>query len=265
MTAQVDHVPPGTHAALPAKKRRRVRDLTVADLVLTPAVLLSVLAALYLYLQGQELDEIEQRSINWATISRLLVEHVQLVAVSSLLVIIIAVPMGVLLTRPALRHATTPVLAVANLGQAVPSIGVLVLLAVTVGTGFRMAIIALVLVAFLSVLRNTIIGITGVDRSLIEAARGMGLTKTAVLFTVELPLSIPVMLAGIRVALILNVGNAALASFTNAGGLGSLIQTGIALNRMPVLLTGCVLAAVLALALDWLAGIVERVLRPPGL
>src|SRR5690606_6369599 len=118
---------------------------------------------------------------------------------------------------------------------------------------------------FLSVLRNTMVGITSVDPFLIDAARGMGLTKTAVLFTVELPLSIPVMLAGIRVALILNVGSAALATYTNAGGLGTLIETGIVLGRMPVLVTGSVLTAALALTLDWLAGIAERVLRPRGL
>ncbi|WP_166346343.1 ABC transporter permease [Phytoactinopolyspora limicola] len=265
----VSSIEPSPNPTVPAsttvRPPRRLRHLSLADVIVTPAVLLAVLAALMVYLNSRELDDIEQRSINWPTISRLLVEHIQLVAVSSLLVIAIAVPTGVLLTRPALRHASGPILALANLGQAVPSIGVLVLLAVTVGTGFRMAIIALVLVAFLSVLRNTIVGLMGVDRALIDAARGMGLTKTRVLFLVELPLSVPVMLAGIRVALILNVGNAALASYTNAGGLGTLIQAGIALNRMPVLITGCVLAAVLALTLDWLAGVVERVVRPRGL
>jgi osmoprotectant transport system permease protein len=86
-----------------------------------------------------------------------------------------------------------------------------------------------------------------------------------VLLRVELPLAVPVILAGIRVALILNVGSAALATYTNAGGLGNLIETGIALNRMPILLTGAVLTAALALAIDWLAGLAERVLRPRGL
>jgi osmoprotectant transport system permease protein len=239
--------------------------LTIGGLTLTPAFLLAVLAALYVYIQQQDLDDIEQRSINWPTISDQLIDHVRLVAVSSLAVIVIAVPLGVLLTRPRFRHVSTPVLAVANLGQALPSIGVLVLFAVTVGTGFRMAIVALVLVALLSVLRNTIVGLNGVDRSLIEAARGMGLTKRAVLLAVELPLAVPVILAGIRVALILNVGNATLAAYTNAGGLGTMIQSGIAVNRTPVLITGCVLAAVLALTIDWLAGVAEQVLRPRGL
>lgn len=244
---------------------RRMRDLSVKDVLLTPLALGAVLVALYAYISTRTLDQIEQRQINWPTIQTLLLEHIALVAVSSLFVIVIAIPLGVLLTRPRFRTVAAPILAVANLGQAIPSVGILVLLAVTVGTGFTMAVISLVLVAFLSVLRNTMVGLNGVDRSLIDAARGMGLTKTSVLFTVELPLSIPVMLAGIRVALILNVGSAALATYTNAGGLGTLIQSGIVLNRMPVLLTGSVLTAVLALTLDWLAGVVERILRPRGL
>lgn len=262
MTTHVDVTPrPPTQD----RSARRFGDLSVKDVVLTPLALLAVLGLLYLYVGTRQLDSIERRNINKDTILQQLWEHIALVAVSSLFVIIIAIPLGVLLTRPSLRGAAAPILTIANLGQAIPSVGILVLLAVLVSTGFAMAVIALVLVAFLSVLRNTMVGINGVDRSLIDAARGMGLTKTAVLFTVELPLSIPVMLAGIRVALILNVGSAALATYTNAGGLGTLIQAGIALGRMPMLITGSVLTAVLALALDWLAGVVERVLRPRGL
>lgn len=248
-----------------AAAARRWRGLSIRDVALTPIALLLVLAALLVYLQTRELDSIERRNITASHIGQLLVEHVQLVLVSSALVIVLAVPIGVLLTRPRLRAAAVPVVGIANLGQAIPSVGILVLLAITVGTGFEMAVVALVAIAFLSVLRNTMVGISGVDRALIDAARGMGLTKTAVLFTVELPLSVPVILAGVRVALILNVGSAALATYTNAGGLGDLIHAGIALGRMSMLLTGSVLTAVLALALDWLAGVVERVLRPRGL
>jgi osmoprotectant transport system permease protein len=159
----------------------------------------------------------------------------------------------------------TPLLGLANAGQAVPSIGVLVLLAVTVGIGFQKAVIALVLVSALPVLRNTMIGLQGVDPALIDAGRGMGLTRTAVLFRVELPLAVPVILASVRIAVILNVGSATLAAFTNAGGLGDLINTGIAINRTTILLTGSVLTAVLALASDWLVGLAERYLRPRGL
>ena len=242
---------------------RRIRSF--GGLLVRPAVLLLGLGGLIWYLEGQDLDDIERRSINRAVITHLFVQHIRLTVVSSLAVIVIAVPLGVILTRRRLRHASTLVLSVANIGQAVPSIGVLVLLAVTVGIGFQKAVFALILASILPVLRNTMIGISQVDRALIDAGRGMGMTKTAVLMRVELPLAVPVILAGIRVALILNVGSATLATYTNAGGLGTLIDTGLALDRMPVLITGSVLTALLALTVDWLASIAEQLLRPRGL
>jgi osmoprotectant transport system permease protein len=238
---------------------------TALGVLVTPLVLVASLAALFWYLSQQQLDDIEVRSINATTILTHLREHVALVAVSSVLVIVIAVPLGVLLTRPRLRFVTAPLLGLANVGQAIPSIGILVLLAVTVGIGFDMAVLALVLVAVLPVLRNTMVGLSTVDGALIDAARGMGLSRTTVLFRVELPLAVPVILAGIRIALILNVSSATLATFTNAGGLGTLIATGVTLNRLPILITGSVLTAVLALAVDWLAGLAERALRPRGI
>jgi len=236
----------------------------VLGLIVTPAVLVLITVALVVYLQGQDLDEIERRSINGDVITQRFWEHIQLTLVSTALVLVIAIPVGVLLTRPRVHWLGAPFLALANVGQAVPSVGVLVLLAVTVGIGFGKAIIALVLVSALPVLRNTMVGLQGVDRSLIDAGRGIGLSKTSVLFRVELPLAVPVILASVRVAVILNVGTATLAAFTNAGGLGDLINTGLALNRTPVLITGSVLTAVLALAADWLVGLAERFLRPRG-
>ena len=255
----------GPRQPAPGSSQHRRRGVGIAGVLITPALLLLACGALYLYLHSQQLDDIEARSINRQVIGQRLLEHIELVAVSTPAVIVIAVPLGVLLTRPKLRRLSNPILALANVGQAVPSIGVLVLLAVTVGIGFQKALIALVLYALLPVLRNTMVGLDRVDRSLIDAGRGMGLTKATVLFRIELPLAVPVMLAGIRVALILNVGTATLATFTNAGGLGTLIDTGVTLNRIPILLTGSVLTAVLALTVDWLAGLAERLLRPRGL
>ncbi|MBX6769252.1 MAG: ABC transporter permease, partial [Actinomadura rubrobrunea] len=175
------------------------------------------------------------------------------------------VPLGVLLTRRRARPLAAPVLALANAGQAIPSIGVLVLLAILFDVGFAMAVIALVAYAALPVLRNTMIGLRQVDRSVIDAGRGMGMSPLQVLLKIELPLAVPVMIAGIRIALILNVGVATLATYTNAGGLGSLIESGIVFNRMPVLMTGSVLTVALALLVDWLAGLTEQFLRPRGL
>ncbi len=264
ITALSERETPPLRVAPGASSGRR-RGRGIAGIFITPLVLLVACGALYLYLRHQQLDDIERRSINRQVIGQRLLEHIELVAVSTVVVIAIAVPLGILLTRPALRRLSNPVLALANIGQAVPSIGVVVLLAITVGIGFRPALFALVLYALLPVLRNTMVGLDRVDRFLIDAGRGMGLARSTILFRIELPLAVPVMLAGIRVALILNVGTATLATFTNAGGLGALIDTGVTLNRIPILLTGSVLTAVLALGVDWIAGLTERVLRPRGL
>ncbi|MER6524736.1 ABC transporter permease [Streptomyces sp. NPDC001508] len=230
-----------------------------------PVVVLVLLGTLWAYVGSLRLDSIETRSLASDVVMTALWEHIQLVVTSTLLTIAIGVPLGVLLTRPGISKAGVIVLAAANASQAVPSIGVLVVLAMVFGVGFWMAVLALVLYALLPVLRNTMVGIRHVDPALIDAGRGMGMSGREVLFTIELPLAVPVMLAGIRVALILNVGVATLAAFTNAGGLGSVISAGISLDRTPVLVVGSALTMALALTVDWLAGLAERVLRPRGI
>lgn len=230
-----------------------------------PLVVLLLLGGLWAYAGSLRLDSIETRSLAPGLVLTALWQHVQLVVASTLVTLAIGVPLGVLLTRPGISRAGVVVLAAANASQAVPSIGVLVVLAMVFGVGFWMAVVALVLYALLPVLRNTMVGIRQVDPALIDAGRGMGMSSREVLFTIELPLAVPVMLAGIRVALILNVGVATLAAFTNAGGLGSIITSGITLDRTPVLVVGSVLTMALALTVDWLAGLAERVLRPRGI
>jgi osmoprotectant transport system permease protein len=221
--------------------------------------------ALYLYVSSQELDSIEQRSLNASTIIQRVIEHVQLAALSTVIVVVLAVTTGILLTRPLTRRVTPVIVGLANIGQAVPSIGLLALFALTWDFGFWPAIVALVAYSFLSILRNTMVGLQQVDRSTIEAARGMGMTKMAVLFRIELPLAVPIILAGIRTALIINVGTATLGTFIGAGGLGDLINNAIRLDRTVVLVTASGLTAVLALFIDWLAGVAEDILRPKGL
>lgn len=232
-----------------------------------PLLLAGVLLALYFYVQDQDLPRSMQLEVTREEITRRVVEHLQLAAVSTFFVILIAVPLGILLTRSSTRRISSPFLALANMGQAIPSYGVLVLFAVAVGVGFRYAVYALILYATLPVLRNTMVGLEQVDKSLIEAGRGMGLTSMQVLRRIELPLAVPVVLAGIRTALVINIGTATLATFTGAGGLGALIDAGRTRGDIgtPVLITGAVLTAVIALAVDWVAGIVEDVLRPKGL
>jgi osmoprotectant transport system permease protein len=221
--------------------------------------------ALYLYVSSQQLDSIEKRILNADFLFARVIEHIELAVVSTIIVVVLAVTTGILLTRPGTRRVTPVIIGLANIGQAVPSIGLLVLFAITWDFGFWPAIVALVAYSFLSILRNTMVGLQQVDRSTIEAARGMGMTKTAVLFRIELPLAVPIILAGIRTALIINVGTATLAAFVDAGGLGTVIDRGIRLGRDLVLVVGSVLTGVLALSIDWLAGVAEDILRPKGL
>jgi osmoprotectant transport system permease protein len=185
--------------------------------------------------------------------------------VSTAFVLLIAIPLGILLTRPFARSITPPAIAVFNVGQAVPSIGLIALLAIIVGIGFWPVIGALVAYTVLPVLRNTMVGLRQVDASVIESARGMGMTKRTVLARIELPLAVPIIMAGLRTALTINVGTATLGAFVGAGGLGELIVAGIVQNRQLILVVGAVLVAVFALFIDYLAGLAEEVLRPRGL
>lgn len=236
-----------------------------AKQAIIPLICVIVLALLYFYIQGRTLDSIEERTVNAPFITDRLIEHIKLTALASLLIVAIAVPLGIMLTRKRARFATPVVLALANIGQATPAIGLLVLLTIATKPGFQTAMIGLVAYSVLPVLRNTVVGIQQVDRSLVDAARGMGMTARSVLARVELPLAVPVILAGIRTALVLSVGVATLATFVNAGGLGDIINNGIKLQRTPVLLTGSLLAVVLALMFDWVGGLIEDLLRPKGL
>jgi len=230
-----------------------------------PVALLIASVLLYLWVHGQRLDSIEGRVLNATVVWQSVIRHLELVVVSTVIVIAVAVPTGVLLTRPFARLLVPVIVGVANIGQTVPSLGVLVILALLFGIGFKYAIVALALYAFLPVLRNTMVGLRQVDPAVIEAGRGMGLTKRAVLWKIELPLSIPIMLAGVRTAMVINVGTAAIAVLTNAGGLGTIIYTGIVQSRQTVLVAGSVMTAILALFVDYLAGVAEEVLSPRGL
>jgi osmoprotectant transport system permease protein len=247
-------------AKMPGGARRLLRYLGM------PILLALLCLAMYLYIGSKDLDSIERRQINAEVITARLIEHIQLALVSTVIVVVLAVGVGILLTRPFARRVSAPIIGVANIGQAIPSIGLLALLAIVWTGGFWPAVVALVAYSFLAILRNTMVGLQQVDTSTIEAARGMGMTKTAVLFRIELPLAVPIILAGIRTALIINVGTATLTTFTGAGTLGELINNALRLGREDtVLVVGSGLTAILALFIDWLAGVAEDILRPKGL
>jgi osmoprotectant transport system permease protein len=259
--AQARAVPAGQEAALTAD----AAPLSWRPLLLQLGGIVLAGVILALWLGVSELTDTERTTLSPSSLLDYTREHLALTGLAALIVLVTAIPLGILLTRRGLRRFNGPLLALANFGQAAPAIGLIVLLASWLGFGFRAAVTALVLYAILPVLRNTMIGLNQVDSRLVEAGRGMGMSALAVLVRVELPLAVPIMLAGIRTALVLLVGTAALATFINGGGLGILITTGVNLNLPRVLVAGSVIVALLALLVDWLGRVVEHVARPKGL
>ncbi|MFJ7944345.1 ABC transporter permease [Streptomyces sp. NBC_01727] len=241
------------------------RRITWRKLVLVPAALAIVLVATYLWITNVPLDSIARNSLSGGNVQLRWWQHVELTAISTFWVLIIAVPLGIALTRRRLRKGAPLVTAVANIGQATPAIGLLALLVIWLGIGPRTAIIGMVIYAVLPVLSNTVAGLKAIEPNLVEASRGIGMSAMGTLTKVELPLAVPLILAGVRTALVLNVGTATLATFGGGGGLGDLITSGIQTQRMPVLVLGSVLTVVLALLVDWLASLVEVALTPRGL
>jgi osmoprotectant transport system permease protein len=196
-------------------------------------------------------------------IARATLEHVVLVLASVGIATVVGVPLGVMLTRrPAWQR---PVLGAANVVQTIPSLalfGLLIPLPLF-GIGTRTALVALTLYALLPILRNTVTGIAAVDPALREAAVGLGMTDRQLLRRVELPLAAPVVLAGIRLATVIGVGLATIAAPIGAGGLGTLIFSGVASLDDARILAGALPAAALALVADAGLGAVERRLRWP--
>lgn len=234
-------------------------------LIGTPLLVAAVLLLDYLWVRSTHPDANARQALSLDFILTKTWQHVELTVVSSVIVLIVAIPLGILLSRRGTGALTPVVLGLANIGQGAPAIGIIVLLAVLWNTGFTVAIVALSIYAILPSLRNTMVGLQQVDPALKEAGRGIGMSSPAVLFKVELPLAVPVILAGIRTTLVLLIGVAALASFISGGGLGEIINTGVKLQRYNVLVTGSVLVACLALMVDWLAGLAERYLKPKGI
>lgn len=241
------------------------RRLITWQRFVTPTIVVVVLLALYLWVSSLKLDSIEQRTLNWGYISQRVGEHLSLTVVASALVAVLAIPLGVLIAKVPSKAFRSVVLALANIGQATPAVGVVILLAIIWKTGYTTALVALVIYSFLPVLRNTMIGIQQVDANVKESARGMGMTPAGVLTRIELPLAVPVILAGLRTALVFCVGVATIATFINAGGLGDMIVNGLKLQRYPVLVVGAVLVACIALLIDWIASVAEDLLTPRGI
>ncbi|NQD64822.1 ABC transporter permease [Bacillus haikouensis] len=195
----------------------------------------------------------------------LLKQHIQLVAVSSLLAIAVAIPVGIIITRKSFRRAEWAVSNTVNFGQTIPSLAVLALMISVLGIGFNTAIFALFIYSLLPIYRNTVAGIDSIDENLIDAARGMGMTPSQILFKIELPNAAYSMLAGIRTAVVLNIGTAALAYVVGGGGLGVWIFTGIQLFDNGYLISGAIPVTLLAITVDYLLRLLERAVVSDGI
>src|SRR3984957_13759798 len=200
---------------------------------------------------------------HWDEILQATLEHIWLVGVAMALAIAIGVPLGILITRR--PWLSKPILGIANVAETIPSLALFGFLLPVPWLGDRaerLAVVALALYALLPIIRNTVTGITGVDRAVREAARGMGMTDRQILFKVELPLSLSTVIAGIRVATVLTIGIATIAAAVGTGGLGEFIFRGLAMVNNQLILAGAIPAALLALAADFGLSLLERRLRP---
>jgi osmoprotectant transport system permease protein len=200
---------------------------------------------------------------NHTEVLELTLEHLWLVGASTALAVLIGIPLGVAITRwPALNK---PVLGSANVIQTIPSLALFGFLLPAPWIGARadrLAILALTLYALLPLIRNTYTGIKGVDPAVVEAGRGMGMTGRQLLWQVELPLALAVIVAGVRVATVLSVGLATIAAAIGAGGLGEYIFRGLAMVNNQLILAGAIPAAVLAITADVGLGWLEKRLSP---
>lgn len=206
---------------------------------------------------------IEQTQLRWTEVLEATSIHIQLVFFSMIIATILAVALGILVTRvPSLK---TLILGGTGVLQTVPSLALLGFMIPIFGIGVKTAIAALFLYSLLPIMRNTYTGIKDVDPATIEAARGMGMKSMQILFKVELPLAIPVIMAGIRTSAVINVGNATLAAFIGAGGLGDFIFLGITRGIDGLILLGAIPATLLAILIETFFSGVERWTTPKGL
>jgi len=200
---------------------------------------------------------------NWDQVLHLTLEHLWLVGVSTFLAALIGIPLGIFISRRPIWNKT--VIGAANIIQTIPSLALFGFLLPAPWIGERadrLAILALALYALLPLIRNTYVGIRGVDPAIIEAGRGMGMTGRQLLLQVELPLALSVIIAGLRVALVLTIGIATIAAAIGAGGLGEFIFRGLAMVNNAVILAGAIPAALLALFADASLGWLEQRLSP---
>ncbi|MBU8879930.1 ABC transporter permease [Bacillus sp. FJAT-29790] len=199
---------------------------------------------------------------NFDRVVKLFLEHLYLVSISLFVALIIATVLGITVSR--YKKLYTPVIGSLGVIYTIPSIALFALMIPILGLGFKSAFIALIAYSQMILVRNIVAAIRGIDPSIIEAAKGMGMGKWRILFKIELPLALPVVVAGIRIATVSIIGIAAIAAYINAGGLGELIFEGIYQDHSQKIIAGTVAVAFLAIAADIGFRLLERKLNTQG-
>ncbi len=192
-------------------------------------------------------------------------QHLELVLTSSIYIISVGLFLGVMVTRENFREFLPLVNNIVNSGQTVPTLAIVAIMAPIIGLGFMPALVALVAYGLLPVVRNTIAGIESVSMSIVDSARGMGMTSQQILLRVEMPIASRIIMAGIRTSMVINIGTATLGAFVGSGGLGIPIASGLSMTVDAFILLGAIPAALLAILTDYVLGRLEVVLTPRGL
>lgn len=202
---------------------------------------------------------------NYMNILTSLGQHFYLFAVSTLFAMLIGISLGIFVTGEGKEKIGRVILTITGAAQSVPSIAVVALVFILVGIGAAPAIIALIIYSIVPITFNTTSGLFSVDPKVIEAGKGMGLTKGQVLWKLKIPIAMPVIIAGIRSAATINIGTATVAAVIGGGGLGDLIFIGLKLHRSEIIFAGASIAALLAIVVDTLFALAERAITPKGL
>ena len=191
--------------------------------------------------------------------------HLKMVFIAVLIASAIGVPLGILATRPGLEKLALPIIGLGSVGRTIPSLAVIAIMAPLLGFGFQSAIVALVIYGLLPILRNSYTSIKTIDPAIIEAARGMGMTRGQIARKIELPLARPVIMTGIRISTVITVGTAELAVLVGGAGLGKITLTGVFAREVLIILQGAAPTAALAIALGFLLERAELGMTPRGL
>ncbi len=230
----------------------------ILKFLIVPILLVGMGIGVVIYVVENPTDSMVARMLTYDFIISSMEKHLLMVFVSMLGAIAVGVPVGIMLSRPSFYYVGKVIENVVNVGQTVPSLAILALFFTFLGLGFNTAVFALWLYSILPILRNTFAGIMSVQPEVVESAKGMGMSPWRVLSKIELPIAYPIIIAGIRTAIVINVGTATLATFIGAGGLGDMIVTGISVRREMVTFTGAALSALLAILLDYIIGRIEK-------